>query len=198
MIRQLTEPDDASQRHCTQPLCLEPGTQSCSPFPVFPHLVGCLATRKRGTSCGAPYHSYHAICLKRCDGHHHQHHQSRAQDCGWLVRIGMHLILEQAFLGEAARRHHCLWWLSTARWAQHEELQGHRGSEFTSSFIPSCWKARGLHCLQYLCPHLRLLVLSFAPNDDYPLECWEVSCLSTLNTDVTVREIPAGHFLSQI
>lgn len=84
MIRQLTEPDDASQRHCNQLLCLEPGTQSCSPFPVSPHLVGCLATRKLAASCGAPYHSYHAICLKRCDGHHHQRHQSRAQDCGWL------------------------------------------------------------------------------------------------------------------
>lgn len=41
-------------------------------------------------------------------------------------------------------------------------------------------------------------VLSFAPNDDYPLEYWEVSCLSTVNTDVTVREIPPDHFLSQI
>lgn len=41
-------------------------------------------------------------------------------------------------------------------------------------------------------------VLSFAPDDDYPLECWGVSCLSTLNTDVTVREIPPDHFLSQM
>lgn len=199
MIRQLTEPGDASQRHCNQPLCLEPGTQSCSPFPVSPHLIGCLATRKLATNCGAPYHSYHAVCLKRCDGHHHQHDQSRAQDCGWLKwesacssSWNRRFLVKQpdgitAFGG-------CLP-LADLHMKSRKATEG-LGSPPLSSQL--------LKCNGATLPPVPVSssafasVLSFAPNDDYPLECWEVSCLSTLNTDVTVREIPPDHFSSQI
>lgn len=66
-------------------------------------MLGTAAIGMLGANCWASnaVAATMLISFNRCEGHHCQWHQSRAEDSGWVKReVGMHLILEQELCGE--------------------------------------------------------------------------------------------------